>query len=333
MTVENTNQYFENFCPECGGNIICNGFERVCEKCGLVINSIFQISSYQFEENKKDGSSYKQYVALGNRTDFVGGLGSYIDYEKSKKLKDLKGNYLSPSGQRLFNRLKKNFRFSKIKNHETEYRIFKILKRVAINLNLTLNVRASAALFYKKIIKKDDDVINNITLIAFCIFMACKNFKAPISINEIAAEFKNLGHRVNPRLILRDGLKYKKHLDKTIRPPISEIYCSKLVNQVINHKSLKQRLILKKSPFPLLEYQVELRKICKKILDHLPLMERGGRNPYILMGAVIYLADKLLAKKYNYKSVLTQSIVAESTDIPEYSIRDHYVNLLKPLFN
>jgi transcription initiation factor TFIIIB Brf1 subunit/transcription initiation factor TFIIB len=67
-------------------------------------------------------------------------------------------------------------------------------------------------------------------------------------------------------------------------------------------------------------------------LENLSKWERGGRNPFILTGAIIYLADKLLTADYNLKAVLTQKLVSEATEIAEYSIRDHYVNLLKPHF-
>ena len=71
---------------------------------------------------------------------------------------------------------------------------------------------------------------------------------------------------------------------------------------------------------------------CREILYNLNSWQRGGRNPFILTGAIIYLADKLLARQYNQKAILTQKIISEATKIAEYSIRDHYVNLLKPLF-
>jgi len=51
-----------------------------------------------------------------------------------------------------------------------------------------------------------------------------------------------------------------------------------------------------------------------------------------VFGAIIYLADKLLAKEFNQKAILTQKLISEATNIAEYSIRDHYVNLLKPIF-
>lgn len=328
-------QDFEDYCPECGGRIISRSYERVCEGCGLVTNKILDISNYSFRNTEDFKNTSKQYVALGNRTDFIGGLGTYIGYENSKSLKDKMGNLLSPNEQKLFRRLKKNYgKFLKIKNHETEYRIFRILKKISLYLNLNKNVRSNAAYYYKKIKKREKKVINNISLIAFCIFIAARKekFNAPITINELADAFQKFGHRVNPRLILRDGLKYKNLLETNSNPHKSEDYLIRLINQIIHHKNLEGRLIKKKIPWSKNEYKINLMKTSRYILENLSKWERGGRNPFILTGAIIYLADKLLTRKNGLKAVLTQKLVSEATEIAEYSIRDHYVNLLKPLF-
>jgi transcription initiation factor TFIIIB Brf1 subunit/transcription initiation factor TFIIB len=322
-------------CPECGGSIIFNSFETICKECGLVISGVFKTSSFVF--NKANGTSNlnKQYVALGERTDFIGGLGSFIDYENSKYLKDKTGRPLPPNEQKLFRRLKKNYaQFLRIKNHETEYRIFNILNKISLYLNLNKNLRNNAAYYYKKIIRNEKKIINNISLIAFCIFHAVRKeyHNAPITINEISKAFQNFGHRVNPRLILRDGIRYKHHLNIDSIPHKSEDYVIRLTNQVINNKSLSERLEKKGVLWSENEFQNKLLKKCRKILKELPIWQRGGRNPFILTGAIIYLADKLLAKDYKQKAVLTQKIISEATNIAEYSIRDHYVNLLKPFF-
>ncbi|MFX1312375.1 MAG: hypothetical protein ACFFHD_07160 [Promethearchaeota archaeon] len=322
-------------CPECGGNIIINSFERICNKCGLIIDEFFKESSFLINENYKKSNLNKQYVSVGAKTDFIGGLGSFIDYENSKFLKDKTGRLLPPNEQKLYRRLKKNYdQFLRIKNHETEYRIFDILNKISSYLNLNKNTRNNAAYYYKKIIKNEEKVINNISLIAFCIFYAIrKEFQnAPITINEISKTFQNYGHRVNPRLILRDGIKYKHHLKIESIPHKSEDYLIRLINQVINHKNLVERLKKKGINWSKREFQNKLIVECREILKMLPLRIRGGRNPFILTGAIIYLADKLLAKKYYQKTILTQKIISEVTNIAEYSIRDHYVNLLKPIF-
>ncbi|MFX1589785.1 MAG: hypothetical protein ACFFC1_16680 [Promethearchaeota archaeon] len=322
-------------CPECKNKTTMNSFEIICSNCGLVINNYFKDSAYLFNCSASKTNLNKQYVALGERTDFIGGLGSFIDFENSKYLKDKSGKLLAPNEQKLYRRLKKNYaQFLRIKNHETEYRIFNILNKISTYLNLNKNIRNSAAYYYKKIIKKEKDIINNISLIAFCIFYATKKeyHNAPITINEIASAVRNFGHRVNPRLILRDGLKYKKHLNLDSYPHKSEDYLIRLINEVISHKDLGIRMLNKGLKISKLEYQNKLIKKGLEILHNLSNWQRGGRNPFILTGAVIYLADKLLAKECKQKSVLTQKLISEATKIAEYSIRDHYVNLLKPTF-
>jgi len=334
MQIEDNKKASEK-CTECGGNVIINSFEKICKDCGLVLNNFFRESAFVFNDIKNKNSLSKQYVALGERTDFIGGLGSFIDYEKSKYLKDKSGKLLPPNEQKLFRRLKKNYaQFLRIKNHETEYRVFNILNKISLFLNLTKNIRNNAAYYYKKIIKNEEKVINNISLIAFCIFFAARkeNHNAPITINEISNAFQNFGHRVNPRLILRDGIRYKHHLNNNSIPHKSEDYLIRLLDEVMKHKCLQERLVKKGVLLSKNEFQNKLLVKCRKILKELPLGHRGGRNPFILTGAIIYLADKLLAKEQEQKAILTQKIISEATNIAEYSIRDHYVNLLKPLF-
>jgi len=325
----------KELCPECGGNIINTSFEMICKECGLVLENLFKESSYIFNNNDVKSNLNKQFVALGNRTDFIGGLGTFIDYENSKYLKDKFGKLLPPQEQKLYRRLKKNYaQFLRIKNHETEYRIFNILNKIAIYLNLNRNIRNNAAYYYKKIIKKEVKVINNISLIAFCIFYAARKeqHNAPLTINEISHAFQNFGHRVNPRLILRDGIKYKKYLNNHTIPHKSEDYLIRLINEINNHKELESRLLSKDACWSKEQFQIHLTNKCREVLNKLSVWHRGGRNPFILTGAIIYLADKLLAIEFNQKAILTQKLISEATNIAEYSIRDHYVNLLKPIF-
>ncbi|MBY9007550.1 MAG: transcription initiation factor IIB family protein [Candidatus Lokiarchaeota archaeon] len=333
--MKNYQEYLEDGCPECGGNIIDSSCEKVCKECGLVINKIFNDSSYSFKDQANKNHSCKQYVALGDRTDYIGGLGSYIGFESSRYLKDKYGKLLSPNEQRLYRRLKKNYsQFLRIKNHETEYRIFNILNKITHYLNLNKNIKNNAAYYYRKIIKSEEKVINNISLIAFCIFFAVRkeNHNAPITIKEIAIIFQKFGHRVNSRLILRDGLKYKKYLMSNANPHKSEDYLNRLIHQVMAHNNLNERMSKKGINWTKEEFQNFLLKKAIEILEKLTSWKRGGRNPFILTGAIIYLADKLIAKEYKKKSILTQKMISEATNIAEYSIRDHYVNLLKPCF-
>ncbi len=331
----NLKNIIEEKCPECNCETIVNtSFEKICEKCGLIIEELFADSSYIYNKSRETIRN-RQYVSLGSRTEFIGGLGSYIGYEKSKYLKDNSGKLLHPDGQKLYRRLKKTYApFLRIKNHETEYRIFNILNKITLYLGINKNIRNNAAYFFKKILKNEKKVINNISLIAFCIFYAARKetHNAPITITEIAKAFRTFGHRVSPKLILRDGITYKHHLSKDTEPHKSEHYITRLVYEVVSHKDLELKLKKKRTSWSKAEYKNQLIQKTAEILKRLNFWYRGGRNPFILAGAVIYLADKLIAREYDQRAILTQKMIAETTKIAEYSIRDHYVNLLKPIF-
>jgi len=89
----------KDYCSECNGDIILTSYEKICANCGLVIEEILSDSSYKFTILNERSNQNKQYVALGDRTDFIGGLGTYIDFEGSKYLKDKAGKLLDPNRQ------------------------------------------------------------------------------------------------------------------------------------------------------------------------------------------------------------------------------------------
>ena len=89
----------------------------------------------------------------------------------------------------------------------------------------------------------------------------------------------------------------------------------------------------KKSNWTIPIYKNLLTNKCKYIIKIINKGRKRSWNPFILAGATVYCADKLLAKEYDTKSILTQKIASNAMNIAEYSIRDHYVKILKPLFN
>ena len=93
-------------CPLCGNRVTSNSFETICNSCGFVISNFFQESSYIFNDANNKSNLDEQYDALGERSDYIGGLGTFIDNENSKHLKDKTGRILPPDEQKLFRRLK-----------------------------------------------------------------------------------------------------------------------------------------------------------------------------------------------------------------------------------
>lgn len=325
----------DEICPECNKKCIKEGYQTICENCGLVVDEMFIQSSYKmFEDDGYKFNQGKQYVAVGKTLETVGNLGSFIDYaERKSHFTDVHGRTLNSQHQRLYSRLKNKYsKFLKIKNKETDYRIMNILADVVQLMKLNNDIRKDAAFYYRKIKSNNSKIKNNISLIAFCVFFAVrnKNHNAPVTIREISEVFQNLGHRVNPRLILRDGLLYKKIL-KPPKPHKSEDYVTRLVDNVAKYPFLKDRMNKKDSVWTVDDYKMRLYNQTLKILKSITIYQRGGRNPFIFAGAAVYCADKVLAKKHSTKSILTQKIASDAMGIAEYSIRDHYVSVFKKL--
>jgi transcription initiation factor TFIIIB Brf1 subunit/transcription initiation factor TFIIB len=300
-----------------------------------VIDEQFCRSSYQlFENSTTQFNQGRQFVSLGKTLEKVGTLGSYIDYcDKRSNFADISGKPLQSSGQELFSRLKTKYsKFARVKNQETDYRIMNILADVIQILNLSQIVRKDAAYYFRKIKSTNKVIRNNISLIAFCIFFAVRNqnHNAPITINDISYAFQQLGHRVNPRLIIRDGILYKKIIYRP-KPHISENYVNRLVECVVNSPAIIHRLHKKVPSCSIRTYRLMLYNQTLAILRKIDVYQRGGRNPFIFAGAAIYCADKLLSLKNNTKSVLTQKLASNAMNIAEYSIRDHYVSVFKKL--
>ncbi|MHA2059421.1 MAG: hypothetical protein ACW976_01395, partial [Candidatus Ranarchaeia archaeon] len=133
--------------------------------------------------------------------------------------------------------------------------------------------------------------------------------------------------RVSTRQLVREMLKLKVALGIRFPPRKSSDYLNRIISQILESKDVLLRL--KISGWPTEEYHHNLLKNSFGILRSTPPENIGGRNPYIFATSTIYAADKLLAKKYDRKHILTQKILSQITGVAQYSIRDHYCKVLK----
>jgi len=239
--------------------------------------------------------------------------------------------------------LKKNYS----QFQEAEYKIYNILNEVSIHLSLSKNIRNNAAYNYRKIVKNEKKAINDISLIAFCIFYSnsSPNYKhfqqcydlhnhyQYLSIEELSRAFQNFGHNVNPTLILRAGIEYKKHLNtKLFTFNDREDYLIRLIDVVINREFLDARIVKKGVVWIKEDYKNKLIDKCRFITMDITYHGLSRGHHYLLMGPIIYLADKLLSKERNQKALLTLKILSRATNIAERFIKDHYINILKPCY-
>lgn len=315
----------ETVCPECNGHVVVSTGDYVCSSCGLVIEKYFQHPLEALDTNNPKSGGY-----LGERLHIIDGLGSYIDYHKSSKFSPLRGSRIPESRQILFRRLKKSHDiYGRFVNHQTEYRIFRILNQISSNLNLPSHVRDTAAYIYRKIKNKHQArITNHVAVIAVCIFLAIReqNHLTPFTLKEICGAFQRIGHRINERILTRTALSLRINLGYQVKIRRSEDYLSRLISEVSNSKTLGAKIPKEIEPKT---YWQKLYLKALEILGKIPHIERGGRNPYVFAASIIYAAEQRLAYEQGRKPSLTQKEIAHLTSVAEYSIRDHYCSIIK----
>ena len=333
--IQNNSLVFENIeiCTECGGSIVSNGFEKTCGDCGLVY------SSFSFEENipslmTPNKNGIVPHYSIGKQITYASDQGSDIGYNNRSILRDIKNQPLKPEVQKKYKRLIRFYdKPTKIKFNETEARILSILNRVASYLQLKKNVVDNAAFFYKKILKGEAKVKNNVCVLALCIFLSSKSEsnKDPITIYEICDIFNQLTHHITPRLILRSRVRYGKYFNIELATNHPNRFIPKLIESLLENKEFVEKF-KNESYENIEEYRIELIKTIDLIVSKLPAELYMGKNPIILAAALIYAADRLIARTNGNRVILTQKMVSDSANVAEYSLRDHFVKIIKPIF-
>jgi transcription initiation factor TFIIIB Brf1 subunit/transcription initiation factor TFIIB len=304
-------------CENCG--IPVTG---TCKNCGLVHDDInFVQDSYKmFTNDEKIRPT--QYISYGNSVETVRNLGSYIGYGHTSNDSDFAGVPISQKNLKLFNRLKGSYsKFARIRHVETEYRTMYILSNAIRLLNLSQEIRRDSAYYYKKI-KDENKVCNNVSLIAYCLYLSTRNHSLPVSIESICKTFTLLGHRVNSRLIRRDALLYKHDFKKNVLRP--EDYIQSIIDTVIHYSKLESRMMFKSLNIDLESYRTMLYNKSMLMLSKMSIIKRGSHNPRFFACAIIYSVDKVLAEENSTKKILTLTLLHNATEIPSYTIRDIY---------
>ncbi len=314
----------ESVCPECGGHVVLTTGEYVCSLCGLVVDQLFQEPLEALDNNNS-----KSRGALGERLHIVDGLGSYIDYYNSRKLSDLKLKKISEKRRTQLRRLKnaQNI-YARYTRRQTEYRILRILNQISSILNLPPYVRDNAAYLYKKIKNRyQAKIVNHVSLIAVCIILSIREQKhvAPLTLTEVCAAFQKLGHRVNERLITRTALKLRINLGYTLKVRKSEDYLTRMISTLSNNPFIKAKLSHQTPD----SYWHRIHLKALELLNKIPKVERGGRNPYVFAASIIYAAERSIACEEKRPVLLTQKEIASILGVAEYSIRDHYQHINK----
>ncbi|HIH33987.1 MAG TPA: transcription initiation factor IIB [Nanoarchaeota archaeon] len=285
-------------CPECGSiNLVYEGDrgEIICRDCGLVVEEkMLDLGREwrQFEEGNKKGRGgaplTMQKFDRGLTTNIGEGSDIYqLSGEKSRK----KFFRLKKWQERVSTSIERNLRLALAE-----------LRRIAENLHLPNVVREEASRVYNLVLQKGLVRGRGMeSVIAACVYAACRTYNLPRTLDEIAAasdmERKEIGRTY--RYIARA-------LPLKINPSAPKDYIPRFAS------------ILNLSP----KTQTDAVKILKRAEKN---ELTSGRGPAGIAAAALYVAALLNGEKK------TQREVADIAGITEVTIRNRYKELLDKL--
>lgn len=325
-------------CPECGGNLIQTESGIVCMNCGLVANKIYENSTIHLI--KTENSFGNQYASVSEKPTSMKSLGTYVGSYRKKVLTDTKGSQLKIPAKRQFRRLKSlNDIYLHFNGRQREYRAYKFLSTVCCVLQITDAAKADALFLFRKVNSHLHGKIKLSDIIMGSLYLSIRSRRENIELMRLVAVAQNNGYSVRSKDIIKAASLIRQHVRIRISHVKSEEYLDNIISRLQREKEiivqLKKKVIVEKNKF----FHC-LKLGAKKLLLNFPQSDRGGRNPFILAAAIIIASDIMIARKnlfpycYKYKSrrgILTQKLIARVLNIAEFTLREHFLLLAKPL--
>jgi len=289
---------FVKRCPECNSiNLVYDDQrgEVICQDCGLVVEEKIvdtgQETHGQFDKSEKKGRGGAPISMQKFDKGLTTNVGEISDIYKLESGQTRKFLRLKKWQERVSTSIERNLRLAMAE-----------LRRVASFLNLPSVVRDEASRIYNFVLQRGLVRGRSMeSVIAACIYAACRSYNIPRTLDEIAAasdvERKEIGRTY--RFVIRK-------LDIKVTPSSPKDYISRFAS------------ILHLSP----KTQNEALKILKKA-DISELT--SGRGPAGIAAAALYVAALINEEKK------TQREVADVAGITEVTIRNRYKELIEKL--
>ncbi len=294
----------ENKCSECGSKKLIRDYEKgeiICASCGLIISE--NIVDFEPEWRAFDAEQKEKRARGGAPVKFMRpnkGLVTEIDQYN----RDIRGVKISPKKQAQLYRMRKwHKRVSIATSMERNLAIaLAEMDRIASSLGLPENIKESAALLYRKVVKAElirGRLIESV--VSAVIYAICRIHGIPRTLDEIAKasgiEKKEIGRAYR-------FIKSELEIDVPLTDPSQYVP--------------KFAVALKLGP----PVQTEAVKLIKKS------MKKGlisGRGPTGVAAAALYIASAMHGEKR------TQKEVADVAGVTEVTIRNRYRELKKEL--
>ncbi len=291
-------------CPECGSRHLAQDYDRgelICEDCGLVIDNQYidegpewrAFDMKQEEKRARTGAPMTQMV-------HDKGLSTGIDSSN----KDSYGRSIPSKKKAQIYRLRKwqrRIRVSDATERNLAYALTE-MDRMASTMGLPKNIRETAAVIYRKAVKKNlirGRSINSV--VAASLYAACRKASVPRTLDEIAeatsSDRKEIGRTY--RFLSRE-------LVLKLKPTKPQEYLSRFCSE--------------------LDLSGKVQKMAKNIIDQAEEKELiSGKGPTGLAAAAIYIAS------INGGERRTQREVADVAAVTEVTVRNRYKELVEKL--
>jgi transcription initiation factor TFIIB len=288
-------------CGECNSTKLLRDHEYgeiICQECGLVLSST--LINQGPERRAFDPIERDKRTRVGIPSTWTihdKGLSTTI----GRQNKDYLGRKLSPENSAKLYRLRKWHLRSKV-NTSDQRNLAKALSEmnsICHKLHLPQNIIETSSINYRNALKKH--LIRGRTIqsiVAACIYMACRQCEVTRSLEDIAKE-SNLTKKITA--------KNYRFLLKALKPRVPHAKASGYISNIINKLALSGEVEL--LALQILSKASELRLNC-------------GRSPKGIAAACIYISAELIAEHR------TQSEIATEAGVTEVTIRNRYKELI-----
>jgi transcription initiation factor TFIIB len=291
-------------CPKCGSTHLTKDYSRaelVCEKCGLVIDA--EIIDHGPEWRAFDTEQREKKTRTGSPMTYTihdKGLSTTIGWQN----RDAYGKSIPTRNRAQLYRLRKWQTRTRISDG-TERNLalaLAALDRMSSSLSLPRNVRETAAVIYRKAVRKNlirGRSIEGVT--AAVLYAACRQCNVPRTLEEISTITE-----MKKKEIGRNYRNISRKLELKLLPTTPQDYISRFCSRLDLSNDVQIKTI------------EILRKASQKELT-------SGRGPTGLAAASLYIASVLCGERR------TQREVAEVAGVTEVTIRNRYKELAKKL--
>ncbi|MCG3225973.1 MAG: transcription initiation factor IIB [Candidatus Heimdallarchaeota archaeon] len=290
-------------CPDCNSTKLTFDSSRgeiSCGSCGLVVEDSYIDQTAEWRAYSKEQHIKRARTGTPKNLLSYDHYGTLIDYSN----KDIYGNSLSPEKASQMFRLRTLQRRA-VLQYGTERNLLRALneiKRISSQLNLTVKVRETAAMIYRKILKTGL-VRGRSTeaLVSAALYLSCRLHKHPASLDDVADKTRLTKKKLakNFRLLL-------KHLDLKMPLASPESSIAKFASA--------------------LNFSPKVLSDAQNILAQAKAAKiTVGKNPNSLAAAALYISA------LQNKIKCPQNEIAKTCQITEVTLRNRYKEFIRVL--